>query len=140
MFPSKGPSHYGQQPPYGGQQPYGQIVRLSEESIYVCFCLLFDAVSLQIIICVPAFSVGLLLHCSLVALDLQHRQRWVAPMVVGSVPELDRGLLRSMAGRTLQFMAHNRWLTVTEICSIIPFSKIEDYMRFIKLVVLFLSN
>lgn len=25
MFPSKGPNHYGQQPPYGGQQPYGQI-------------------------------------------------------------------------------------------------------------------
>ncbi|KAJ1259598.1 hypothetical protein BS78_10G168000 [Paspalum vaginatum] len=25
MFPPKGPNHYGQQPPYGGQQPYGQI-------------------------------------------------------------------------------------------------------------------
>ncbi|XP_062229048.1 protein SHORT ROOT IN SALT MEDIUM 1-like isoform X2 [Phragmites australis] len=25
MFPPKGPNHYGQQLPYGGQQPYGQI-------------------------------------------------------------------------------------------------------------------
>ena len=82
---------------------------------------------LTIIICVPAFSVGLLLHCSLVALDLQPRQRRVAPMVVGSVPELDRGPLHSTAGLTLQFMARNRWLTITEIRSGIRFSKIEVY-------------
>ena len=57
MFPPKGPNHYGQQPPYGGQQPYGQIVRLCEGS--GCFLLLLDADSLLIIICVPSALAGM---------------------------------------------------------------------------------
>jgi len=51
---------------------------------------------------------------SLVALDLQPRQRRVALMVVGSVPELDRGPLHSTAGLTLQFMARNRLVDLVE--------------------------
>jgi len=64
MFPSKGPSHYGQQPPYGGQQPYGQIVRLCEESVYVCFCLLFKADFLLLSFVFPPFRLG---FCSIAA-------------------------------------------------------------------------
>lgn len=55
------------------------------------------------------------LYFSLVALDLQPRQRQVALMVVGLVRVQDKGLLRSMEGLMHQYMAHNRWLTITAL-------------------------
>lgn len=65
-------------------------------------------------------------------------------MVVVLVPVQDRVLLRSMADHTLQCMAHNRWLSVTEICSVVSFflKKIEAYMQFIEVasVIFFLIN
>ena len=50
---------------------------------------------------------------SLVALDLQPRQRQVALMVVGLVRVQDKGLLHSMEGLMRQCMARNRWLAIT---------------------------
>jgi ABC-type enterochelin transport system permease subunit len=115
MFPPKGPNHYGQPPPYGGQQPYGQIVRLYEGS-----CCFFVG---RRFVMNDNLCSRHVLYFSLVALDLQPRQQQVALMVVGLVGVEDKGLLHSMEGLMHQCMAPNRWSTITALFFSLLFSR-----------------
>jgi hypothetical protein len=114
MFPPKGPNHYGQQPPYGGQQSYGQLVRLCANYVYVRFDLYYACLRSALFFTCDLSIWTLFFFCSLGTVDFQPRLQRVALMVVVLVPALDRGQLCSMEGRMLRFMVRSRWLAVTD--------------------------